>query len=161
MDVMLDTCSWLKVQRIESEKIIDLRPLLYAMRLWATHELVAELKYYMADYLDISRFSIKHVQLERFSSLTDKELDPADLSIIAFGREHAGSIIISDDGCELAILQFFNVRCFQLSEFLVTLATMDVMKKHDAYKSIRVLRNARNIKERKMKALHARLNQVR
>ena len=118
MKLIVDTCSWLKVQKLDNEKIIRLKNLLYEADLWLTHELQTELRYYLSDYLDFKNFSIQKVSIQKLSAFTEKELDLADLSIIQFGRQNPNCIVISDDGAALNVLDIFKIKCFQISEFI-------------------------------------------
>ena len=158
MKLILDTCSWLKVRKLDREKIITLKNLLYETDLWATHEIQTELQYYLSDYLDLQNFSIQKVSLHKLSKFTEKELDSADLSLIEFGRQNPNCIVICDDGAALQMLDMFNIQCFQLSEFIFFLVKNDLLKKNQAIKSVKKLRDWKNIKENKKKHLLSKIN---
>jgi len=153
MKLILDTCSWLKVRKLENEKIICLKKLIYETDLWLTHELQTELKYYLSNYLDFKNFSIQKISIQKLSNFTEKELDPADLSLIEFGRQNLNCIVICDDGATLQVLDIFNVKCFQLSEFIYFLVKNDILKKNQAIKSVKKLREWKNIRENKKKLI--------
>jgi hypothetical protein len=158
MKLILDTCSWLKVRKLDWEKIITLKNLLYETDLWATHEIQTELQYYLSDYLDLRNFSIQKVSLHELSMFTEKELDSADLSLIEFGRQNPNCIVVCDDGAALQMLDMFNIQCFQLSEFIFFLVKNDILKKNQAIKSVKKLRDWKNIKENKKKHLLSKIN---
>lgn len=158
MKLILDTCSWLKVRKLDWEKIITLKNLLYETDLWATHEIQIELQYYLSDYLDLRNFSIQKVSLHKLSMFTEKELDSADLSLIEFGRQNPNCIVVCDDGAALQMLDMFNIQCFQLSEFIFFLVKNDLLKKNQAIKSVKKLRDWKNIKENKKKHLLSKIN---
>jgi len=157
MKLILDTCSWLKVQKLDNEKTITLKNLLYETDLWLTHELQTELKYYLSNYLDFQNFSIQKVSIQKLSDFTEKELDPADLSLIEFGKQNPNCIVICDDGATLQVLDIFNVKCFQLSEFIFFLVKNDIVKKNKAIKSVKKLREWKNIRENKKKYLISKI----
>ena len=157
MKLILDTCSWLKVQKLDHEKIITLKNLLYKTDLWVTHELQTELRYYLSDYLDFQCFSIQKVSIQKLSNFTEKELDPADLSLIEFGRQNPNCIVICDDGATLQVLDIFNIKCFQLSEFIFFLVRNDLLKKNNAIRSVKKLREWKNIRENKKRIIISRI----
>jgi hypothetical protein len=156
----MDTCSWLKVRGLEEANVINLKFLFYESDLWATHELAEELKYHLQDFLDLGHFSIQTVKLIQLETFTEKELDPADLSIIEFGRKHPGVVVISDDGAELEVLHLFKTRCFRLSEYLLFLVEKGILRKRDATRAITQLRAWQNIPEKTKKKLLAKLNMM-
>ncbi|MHA1299668.1 MAG: hypothetical protein ACTSO9_09555 [Candidatus Helarchaeota archaeon] len=158
--LIIDTCSWLKIRYLEELNVIKLKDLIYESELWTTHELVKEYKYYLKDFLELEKFSIQSVKFQKLEKFIDKELDPADLSIIEFGRKNNDALIISDDGAELAILNLFHLKAFQLSEFIVFLVNQNILKKTEAINSIKHLRKWRNIKERKKKKLLSMINLI-
>ena len=157
MKLIVDTCSWLKVQKLDNEKIIRLKNLLYEADLWLTHELQTELRYYLSDYLDFKNFSIQKVSIQKLSAFTEKELDLADLSIIQFGRQNPNCIVISDDGAALNVLDIFKIKCFQISEFIFFLVKNDLLKKNQAIRSVKKLRTWKNIREKKKKKLISKI----
>lgn len=158
--IIIDTCSWMKIQFLEKFNVIYLKELLYESDLWATHELIEEYKYHLQDYLDYNKFSIKTVQIKKLQEYTEYNLDPADLSIIEFGKNYPQVIVISDDKPELMILSIFKIKCFQLSEFLLILIQNSIFKKNTIFRAIKQLREWRNIKEHKMKELIDRINRM-
>ncbi len=119
--LIIDTCSWHKIQRLEREGVILLKDFFYETDLHATHELVKEYLHYLKEYLDLSKFTIQPVQLEAYHDLTKKSLDDADLSIIALSRKNANAVVICDDGAETDILHFFHVKAFRISEYMLWL----------------------------------------
>jgi hypothetical protein len=159
MNVIIDTCSWLKIRYLDQEDLLDLKPILYSCELWMTHELHKELIYHLGDYLNYTMFSIKNVKIDRLKEFTDKSLDDADLSIIKFCRDNPNTIAISDDGLALKILKMFKIKSFQLSEFIFFLVKEDLISKKLAIKSIKSLRNWKNIKEKKKDTLIDDINQ--
>jgi hypothetical protein len=151
--MIIDTCSWLKIQAIQQANIFDLREFLYESDLWTTHQLLKEYEHYLHDFLDISRFSIQVVKIESLTTFTEKELDDADLSIIELGRKNQAITILSDDGAELSVMRAFHIRSFQLSEFILFLVEKDFLRKREANRAIIMLRKMENIRERKKKQL--------
>jgi hypothetical protein len=145
--LIIDTCSWLKIKLLDESKTLSLREFIYANDPWATHQLIAEFKHYLTDYIDLSCLSIQTMAIDRLKAYTEKTLDDADLSIIAFGRANQRSFAISDDGAELEILNAFHVRSARLSEYLLFLVGQGLLRKNDANKAIKKLRQVKNIKE--------------
>jgi hypothetical protein len=158
--IIIDTCSWIKIQLLEEKNIISLKELLYESDLWATHELIEEYRYHLPNFLDINKFSIKSVKIKTLQEYTEHELDPADLSIIEFSRENPNVIAVSDDKPELTVLSIFKVQSYQLSEFLLILVQNSIFKKNNIIKAIKQLREWRNIRERKMKKLIEMINLI-
>ncbi|NVM01352.1 MAG: hypothetical protein HWN67_03395 [Candidatus Helarchaeota archaeon] len=158
--LIIDTCSWLKIRYLEESGVLRIKDLIYESDLWTTHELAKEYEYYLKDYLDLKRFSIQSLKFQKLEKFIDKELDPADLSIIEFGRKNDKALIISDDGAELVILNLFHLKAFQLSEFILFLVNQNILKKTEAINSIKHLRKWRNIKEKKKKKLLREINLI-
>ncbi|MHA1314606.1 MAG: hypothetical protein ACTSRB_11925 [Candidatus Helarchaeota archaeon] len=159
--LIIDTCSWLKIRELDDNNILKLKELIYQSNLWATHELVKEYSHYLKDYLDFNKFSIQSVKIEKVELFFEKELDPADLSIIEFGRKYKNATVISNDGAELLILDWFKVKSFQLSEFIFFLVKESLLKKREALNAIKKLRTWRDIKEKKMKRILNEINLIR
>ena len=146
---------------MEESNILRIRELIYESDLWTTHELIKEYEYYIKEFLDIKKFSVQSVKIKKLEQFTEKELDAADLSIIEFGRINKDALIISDDGAELAILNLFNLKSFQLSEFLLILVKQEIIRKKEVIKAIKKLREWRNIKEKKKKQILNQINLIR
>lgn len=158
MDIIIDTCSWLKIQYLDQIKVINLRPLIYSSNIWMTHELHKEFIYHLGAYLDYSKFSIKKIEFNSLKKIIESDLDDADLSMISFCRENPNLIAISDDGPALQLLNMFNATSFQLSEFLFYLTKNEILTKNLAIKSIKKLREWKNIKEKKKDLLIFKIN---
>ena len=145
--LVIDTCSWLKIRRLEKERVLYLMELLKEADLHATHELVKEYRHYLKDYLDLDIFTIIPVRSEPFYDLTTKALDEADLSIIALARGKENAVVICDDGAQLEILHFFHVKAFKVSEYMLWLVENDIVSKNVANRVVKKLREWRNISE--------------
>ncbi len=156
--LVLDTCSLLKVKLLYDLQIVDLRDLIYSSEPWTTHQLLAEYKHYLSGFIDIDRFSIQAVDTGHLNAYIERKLDDADVSIIKFVQKHPASTIISDDGALLAILRSLQKSCFQLSEYMLFLVTHDVIRKREANRVVKTLREYCNIKERKMELLLDAIN---
>jgi hypothetical protein len=156
--LVIDTCSWNKIQRLEAENVILLKDFFYESDLHATHELMTEYSRYLQDYLDFKRFTIKPVKLESFKNLTEKELDDADLSIIALARTDERAVVICDDGAEIDILHFFHVKSFKMSEYMLWLVKNDLIKKNDGNRVVKKLREWQNIDEHARKRVMQAIN---
>ncbi len=153
-----DTCSLLKVKRVHDLRIVDLRDLIYAGEPWATHQLFVEYQHYLSDFIDLSSFSVQAVNVENLKLFTEKKLDDADLSIIEFGQKHPMATTITDDGALLSILRSLKKRCFQVSEYMLFLVENDLIRKREANRVVKTLREYRDIKERKMNLLLDAIN---
>lgn len=158
--LVIDTCSWLKIRRLEQERVLILMDLFKEANLHATHELAREYKHYLNDYLDESIFTINPVRLEFFREFTGKQLDDADLSIIALARGSENAIVISDDGAELEILHFFHVNAFKLSDYMLWLVEHGVIRKNTANRVVKRLREWKNIGEHATRRVLAEINQA-
>ncbi len=156
--LIIDTCSWHKIQRLEREGVILLKDFFYETDLHATHELVKEYLHYLKEYLDLSKFTIQPVQLEAYHDLTKKSLDDADLSIIALSRKNANAVVICDDGAETDILHFFHVKAFRISEYMLWLVKNDFIRKNDGNKVVKKLREWKNIDEHSKKRVLQEIN---
>ncbi len=156
--LILDTCSWLKIKLLDDTNTLSLKQLIYSNDPWATHQLIAELKYYLKDYLDYTRLSIQSIEIDKYQEYSEKELDDADLSIIGLGQMNTRSFVISDDHPELEVLNAFNVRCGRLSEYLLFLVREGLLRKNDANRAIKKLRQVRNIKEKDKDRLMQKIN---
>lgn len=156
--LIIDTCSWLNIKLLEESKTLSLKEFIYANDPWATHQLIAEFKHYLTDYIDFSCLSIQTTAIDRLKSYAEKTLDDADLSIIAFGRANQRSFVICDDGAELEILNAFHVRSARLSEYLLFLVGQGLLRKNDANRAIKMLRQVKNIKEKDKTRLMQKIN---
>nr|MDO8109660.1 hypothetical protein [Candidatus Sigynarchaeota archaeon] len=158
--LVIDTCTWLKIKRLEEEAVILLKDFFYESNLQATHELVAEYKRYLENYLELTKFTIQPVKLESYHDLTDKTLDDADLSIIALARSKENVIVLSDDGAELDVLHFFHVKAFKLSEYMLWLVENDFTNKNSGNKVVKKLREWRNIDQHALKRIMEEINKA-
>ena len=160
--IIIDTCSWLKIQALENDKVLILKDLLYASDLWATHQLIVEYKYYLKDFIDYSKISIQAVAIDKLSKFSEKKLDDADLSIIEFARRNMAAekniTVICDDGAESIVLRAFGITAFQLSEYILFLVKASIIKKNQANKVIKKLREYKNIREKKKEDLLYKIN---
>ncbi|MHA1729117.1 MAG: hypothetical protein ACTSWY_10335 [Promethearchaeota archaeon] len=159
--LIIDTCSWLKIQELEEKKVLNIKILIYESDLWATHELIKEYHHFLDNYLDFKKFSILSIEIDKLKGFIEEDLDDADLSIIEFGRENPDTIIITDDGPELTVSSLYNLKSFQLSEFLLFLLKNDILKKNEAIRSIKKLLSWKNIKKKKKKKLLKLINLTR
>nr|MDO8087701.1 hypothetical protein [Candidatus Sigynarchaeum springense] len=156
--LILDTCSWLKIKLLDESNTVSLKQLIYANDPYATHQLITELKYYLKDYIDYTKLSIQAIEIDKYKAYSEKKLDDADLSIIGLGRMNPRAFVISDDHPELEALNAFNVRCGRLSEYLLFLVKVDLLKKNDANRAIKKLRQVKNIKEKDKDRLLQKIN---
>ncbi len=159
--IILDTCSWFKVLALQKSQVFDFLPILYQGDLWATHELMKEYRYFLEDFLDLSKFSILSVDITFMRGFVEKEIDDADLSIIEFGRRNPHAAIISDDGDALNNCYLFNSLSFQLADFALWLAAESVITKREAYHIIKALRDSKNIQKSHHQKLNRRLQEIR
>ncbi len=155
---IIDTCSWHKIQRLETDGVIHLKEYFYESDLHATHELVKEYEHYLADYLDLSKFTIRPVKLQVYQDLTEKTLDDTDLSIIALARMDEKTVVICDDGAEMDILHFFHVKALKISEYMLWLVENGLIRKNDGNRVVKKLREWRNIDEHSKKQLFQDIN---
>ena len=156
--LIIDTCSWNKIKRLEADNVIFLKDFFYEGDLHATHELVKEYSHYLENYLDFSRFTIQPVNLQSYHDLTERELDDADLSIIALARMDENTTVICDDGAEMDVLHFFHVKAFKVSEYMLWLVENDLIRKNDGNRVVKKLREWKNIDEHAKKRVLQEIN---
>ncbi|MEX2680564.1 MAG: hypothetical protein Q6373_003135 [Candidatus Sigynarchaeota archaeon] len=158
--LILDTCSWLKIKMLDESNTLSLKQLIYANDPYATHQLITELRHYLKDYIDYTKLSIQRIDIDKYKTYSEKELDDADLSIIGLGRMNPRSFVISDDHPELEVLNAFNIRCGRLSEYLLFLVKENLLRKNDANRAIKKLRQMKNIKEKEKNRLMQKINLI-
>ena len=96
--------------------------------------------------------------LQAYYDLTEKILDDADLSIIALARAVDNAVVICDDGAEMDILQFFHVKSFSLSEYMLWLVDHDFILKNDGNRVVKEMRQWKNIGEHAKKQILREIN---
>ncbi len=155
--IILDTCSWLKIQLIHTQLKIDLRSILQECAILLTHPLNKEINYYLKDYIDTTFFQIYPIKSDKLEELSDLEFDEADLSIIILAQE-MDILVITEDGSLLMFLINLGKKAIQISEFFLTLLNLNRINKRVCYNLLKFLRERKNITAKRYKKLKAQLH---
>ena len=158
--LILDTCSWLKIQLIYKEIKVDLLKIFQKCDILLTHQLNDELKYYLKDYLDTSLFQIFPVEKDQIEKLRDYGFDLADTSIIVLAKEK-NCVVVTEDGELLFYLINSGIRTFQVADLFLSLLNLDQINKNLCYNLIKFLRERKNIGKKKFKKLKFKLQEFR
>lgn len=156
----LDTCSWIKIKIISKGLGIDLRDILEEFDICITHELNAELKYYLSDFIDTKKLKVYPVQKSKTKYYEKLGFDSADASIIVLSNE-IDIFTITEDGELLTYLINFDIKAIQLSEFFLTLVNLDYLDKSSVYNLFKFLRERRNIRKKRYGKLKKALTEIR
>jgi len=158
--IIVDTCSWLKIQLIYDKLKVDLRNMFQEFEILSTHQLNDELKYYLKEFIDSTIFQIHPINQDDMDQFKTLGFDLADASIIILSKEKK-AFVITEDGELLVFLINSNIKAIQLAEFFLALLNLDKIEKRECYNLIKFLREQKNIKENKHKKLKAKLQELR
>jgi len=158
--IILDICSWLKIQLIKDSLDLDLRDIFKKFNIVLTHELNEELNYYLGEFIDTKVFPIFPIYTDKRKKYERLGFDLADASIICFAKKN-NCIIITEDGALLSFLLNLNMKPVQVSEFFLSLLHLNILDKRTALNLIKFLRDRKNIKEKKFNKLKNRLDEYR
>ena len=158
--IILDTCSWLKIQMIKDGLNLDLRDILKKLDIVLTHELNEELNYHLVEFINTKEFPVFPIQTEKRNRYEKLGFDLADASIICYAKER-NCIIITEDGALLSFLLNLGVKTVQVSEFLLSLVHLNKLDKRTVFNLIKFLRERKNIKEKRLNKLKNKLAEFR
>ena len=155
MDLIIDTCSWFKLQALEFDHLFSIKTLYDFADVNITHDVLSELEYYSCAIWIKERSKIIPVKDKKiYDEATSLDFDAADASVLSNGSKDTNTLIISEDGPLLEYAQIYNFSAIQLIDFFKILVEGKKQSKNDLYKMNRYFREMKNItlkKEREIK----------
>ncbi len=152
MDILIDTCSWLKIDSLIDEHLFSAKILYDFASINITHDVVTELEHYHAKSWIKEKTKIIPIKDKRiFDEAIVLEFDTADASILSNGSKDASWVIVSEDHLLLECAQLYNLKAMQLIDLMKVLVNQEVISKNILFKINRFCRKARNITEKREK----------
>ncbi|MHA1732674.1 MAG: hypothetical protein ACTSU5_12085 [Promethearchaeota archaeon] len=159
MNLLVDTCTWLKIDKLQSRNKYDHRDFYSLATLHVTHDVVDELIHYGCNSWKREKTRAIPIGNEAiFREALDLNFDTADASILSNGTKDDNLVIVSEDRALLKFAEMYKFSAVQLID-LFRLFTPEHFSKRDLYNLTKALRELRNItkkKEKEMKTWLAR-----
>ncbi len=150
MILIIDTCTWLKLDVLKADNIFDAKQLYDWAEIIVTHHVLKELEYY--DCKSFQKEMTKIIPIENmdiFQDLIKSDFDDADASILSLGKKSPKISIISEDGALLEYTRVHHFYAIQLIDFFRSLAEMNLIENRQLYHLTQTLRQLKNITKKK------------
>ena len=153
--LFIDTCTWLKLEILESKELFKISVLFSFSSIAITHEIKEELEYFSISGIDFKQLIIYPISDQiLYKRALEVGFDEADASLLSNGRITTNDIfLISEDRAIISFGQLYKMNIMQLVDLFRILTTFDYIDKAKFYQLIKYLRNERNITKNKEKKL--------
>jgi len=154
MDLLIDTCSWIKFDYLQDKKIVDTGILYQYADVAITHEVLAEIGYFKVSSVKIDKTKILPIKNnEIYISAMKLMFDRADASILSNGSRDSSTLIVSEDRALLTYATIHRFTCVQLIDLFRILTETNLISRNKLLKLSNILRKLRNITKRKEKSI--------
>jgi len=154
MQLLIDTCTWIKLDRLRTLKAFSPDQLYLWGEVQITHEVLAEIDHFRVKSCireDTTILPIGDRQV--YSDATSAKLDAADASILSNGTRIHDKIIISEDAGLLDFARVYRLTAVQLVDFFQFLTEADYITRRELYRYTRILRDLKNITKKRQKEI--------
>lgn len=160
MELMIDNCTWIKLETLHNLKIFDIMTLYEWAEIIITHAILKEIRYFKVTICQINQTIIKPVgNREIFDEAISLKLGEADASILSLGAKTEHSIIISEDGGVLEFARSHGFAILQLIDLFSLMEQQNIITKRELYKITRKLRELKNFTKKKQKKVKSHLHE--
>ena len=154
MILLIDTCSWLKLDLLNEENVFNSGQLYDWADIEITHQILRELEYYDCRSLQREETKINPIGNQKiFNEAIELNFDEADASILSSGTRSKEIALISEDG---ALLEYARIRSFfalQLIDLFRLFTQKNLIKPRELYHLTKELRKLKNITKKKEKEI--------
>jgi hypothetical protein len=158
MEFLFDTCTWIKLNELQDNRIFDCTILYTYTKIAITHMILEEINYHNLSVCNTNYISIKPVGNEKiFYEAKEFELDDGDASLLSNGSKENDTIIISEDGGVLEFARAYRFVHMQLIDLFALLEKHNILTKKKLFQLTRTLRNMKNITKKKQKLIKKQL----
>ncbi len=146
VNLLIDTCTWLKLDKLEEESLFKLDKLYSNFAIFITHDAERELKYYNCKSYNKSRTTILPIHDNTiYQKAIELEYDEADASILSQGDKNGEMTIVSEDRMLLLFARMYGFSSVQLIDLFKILTEMNLLKNNELYRINKELRRLKNI----------------
>lgn len=154
MKLMIDTCSWFKLERLSRLGLFDANNLYKWAEIQITHDVEKELDYWQCSVWKKERTQILPVKNEKiFNEAILLGYDIADASILSNGSKDPDFFIVSEDRAMIKYLRLYRFSSIQIIDLFRILTRLNFISRTELYRLAKYLRINRNITKRKLKSI--------
>ncbi len=159
MILLIDTITWTKLSRLQKMEVFSSKSLYEWAEIQITHKVQEELEYRRnniwikenTQILPIKRTNI-------FQDALNLHFDEADSSILSNGSKEPDYFIVSEDRDLLRVARSYQFTAIQLIDLFRIFTAQNLISRRDLYNLAKILRELRNITEKKHKELKSWLS---
>jgi len=151
---MIDTCSWLKLDRLQSSDLFDVNDLYQWAEIQITHDVENELEYWRCLVWKKEKTQILPIKNEQiFKEAILMGYDDADASILSNGHSDPDFFLITEDRAVIKYSRLYHFSTIQLCDLFRIFTMMNLINRTEMYRLAKYLRDFRNITKKKLKSL--------
>ncbi|MBD3227830.1 MAG: hypothetical protein GF329_06550 [Candidatus Lokiarchaeota archaeon] len=154
MKLLIDTCTWLKLEMLNEDKLFDPLKIYDWTEIEITHQVLKELEYYDCKSIKKEKTKINPIENKWiYKDALSLNFDEADASILSFGRKSKSYIMVSEDGALLEYARINNFTALQLIDLFRICFQKGLIESRKLYHLVKYLRKKKNITKRKRKEI--------
>ena len=153
MRLLLDTGSWLKLDKLNQENIFNPHLLYEWATIETTHEVVIELEHFKCSSWKKNKTVIIPIKnQEIYDEAIELKYDKADASVISNGQKSdLEYLIVSEDRPLMDYVELYGFMGGFLIDIFRIFTSLDLLTKKELYRLAKRLHEMRNINKKKLK----------
>jgi len=154
MQFLIDTCTWIKLDKLQKLKEFSTSQLYLWGEVQITHEVLKEINHFRVLSCirkDTTILPIGNRQI--YDDATSTQLDEADASLLSNGARTQDKIIISEDPGLLNFARLYRITALQLIDLFQFFTEGDYLTRRELYRHTRTLRDLKNITKKRQKEI--------
>jgi len=161
MKLLIDTITWTKLARLQNLDAFSSVQLYAWAEIQITHKVQEELEYRRNTIWIKEKTQILPIKTARiYQDALDLDFDEADASILSNGSKEPDYFIVSEDRDLLRVACSYQFSAVQLIDLFRILTALEHITRRDLYNLAKILRELRNITEKKQKEIKSWLNET-
>ncbi len=154
MQFLIDTCTWIKLDKLQELKEFSSAQLYLWGEVQITHEVLKEIDHFHVQSCVREETTILPIENKQiYDEATAAQLDVADASLLSNGSRTPDKIIISEDSGLLDFARLYRLTALQLIDLFQFFTEGDYVTRRELYQHSRTLRDLKNITKKRQKEI--------
>lgn len=154
MQFLIDTCTWIKLDKLQELKEFSAGQLYNWGEVQITHEVLKEIDHFRVKSCVRKETAILPIgNTQIYDDATSAQLDEADASLLSNGSRARDKIIISEDTGLLDFARLYRITALQLIDLFQFFTEGDYFTRRELYQHTRTLRDLKNITKKRQKEI--------